>query len=153
MTPRRRHIATGGFTLLELLLALVITGILAGVLYLSLRIAFNAREAAMAEVGAAAVGRGALEVVRGDLAGVLPPTGILAGPVVSVDDINTRGEAVDDLAYVTNGAMLPTGDRLADLVSVELRLVEMEQPPGAAVTLHRLVRDVKTSLLAPTRRP
>ncbi|MFW6059136.1 MAG: type II secretion system protein GspJ [Phycisphaeraceae bacterium] len=138
-----------GFTLLELLLALVISGVLAGVLYASLAIAFNARDAAHEELGATATARTALEIVRADLAGVLPPTGILAGAIVGTDATGPGDAPADELTYVTNNATMPTGEELADLVSVTLHLVDSDAPRAG----RRLVRDVNPNLFAQTEPP
>ena len=147
---RHAGAAQPGFTLLELLLALVITGVVAGVLYASLAVAFDAREAAREEVGAGAVGRTALEVVRGDLAGVLEPSGILAGAMLGTDGTGPEGYPADELAYTTNNRMMPTGDEPGELKSVELRLVAPPDPrPGEEPARgYHMVRDIQTNLLA-----
>lgn len=154
----RRHAGSAagrGFTLLELLLALVIVGILSGVLYASLSIAFNARDAAREEVGVRAEATAALELIRGDLAGVLPPTGILAGAMVGADASDVEGYPTDQLTYVTHHAAWPTDartDRLGDLRSVELRLVTPDRTAGVTEQEQgrHLVREVRTNLLAQT---
>jgi len=141
--PRR-----GGFTLLELLLAITVTGIIAVVLYSSLRIGFTARNAALDEVSAAVAGRQALEVVRADLAGVLPPRGVLTGALIGTDETSVDGYDSDTLSYVTDSTMLPTGQPIGDLRRVDLAVTKVDDD----VTLSggRLVRTVTVNLLATT---
>jgi len=76
---RRLARKTVAFTLLEMLVALALMGMRASALYASLHIGFRARaggEAAIEPVRTASL---ALELVRRDLEGAMPPTGILAG--------------------------------------------------------------------------
>lgn len=140
--------ARRAFTLLELLLAITVTGIVAGVLYASLQIGFNARNAAIDEVSATVAGRQALEVVRADLAGVLPPRGVMTGALIGSDETSTSGYDSDTLSFVTNSALLPTSEPLGDLRRVELVISDVDDDE----TIHggRLVRSVITNLLATT---
>src|SRR3954471_11122903 len=68
-----------GFTLLELILAMAITCMLAMTLYATLRTAFRAQASATGAVEALRVAQVAMQMVGKDLSNALPPTGILAG--------------------------------------------------------------------------
>ena len=76
LRPMRRR---RGFTLLELILASGMISVLALSLYASLRVAFRARDSAMAAIGPARAGELAIDMVRRDLESALPPTGVIAG--------------------------------------------------------------------------
>jgi type II secretion system protein J len=142
--PRHRR----GFTLLELLLAMTVTGIIATVLYSSLRIGFNARDAAIDEVSAVVAGRQALEVVRADIAGVLPPRGVLTGAMIGSDETSTSGYDSDTLSFVTNSAVLLAEQPLGDLRRVELAISDVDD--NVNVNGGRLVRSTISNLLATT---
>ena len=72
---RRQH---GGFTLLELLVAMVLMVVTAGCLYTALHTGFRARSSALAAVEPTSRAINAVELLKQDVSGVLPATGVLA---------------------------------------------------------------------------
>ena len=137
----RRHAAAGGFTLLEILLAMVITGLLVVVLYASMGVAFRAQAAGVETLAEARTGRIALETVAADLRGVLPPRGLMAGGFVGYDELNVAGRASDELHFVTTGAMLPAAEGMSDLRAVMVYVALDDDGAG------RLVRQVQVNPL------
>jgi type II secretion system protein J len=84
-SPRRRTIRAG-FTLLELLIALTISAVVALSLFTSLYIAFKARENSMADLAPVATAELAMEMIRTDLQSALPqspPTGTTTGLITA----------------------------------------------------------------------
>ena len=77
---RRSHRRRGGgFTLVELLLASVSMLVIAAGVYTSMRLAFKARDRALAAVGPARSAEIAMDTIRREIEGALPPKGLLAG--------------------------------------------------------------------------
>lgn len=136
MTHRAR-----AFTLIELLLAVAVTAILATTVYASLMIATKARDEATKTVGVNRELLLALDLVRRDLQFVPPPTGTLAGGFLGEDD-----NRADTITFTTTNTFLPPNDRLSDLINVELVLTEDTENTGS----YMLVRNVTTNLLAPS---
>lgn len=151
-----RHSAStraGGFTLLELLLAITISAITASVLYAGLAIAFRARDVVVDELALAGAGRSVLEVVRADLEGAARPTGILAGPFIGEAETDGFGRASDELSYFTNSRTMLVEEPMGELQFVRLRLIDAPQLSDAreaatAMPERWLVREVQTNLLA-----
>jgi type II secretory pathway pseudopilin PulG len=75
---RRRNRRTA-FTLVELLLASATMLVIAGAVYSSMRLAFKARDRALAAVGPARSAEIAMDAVRRDIESALPPRGLLQG--------------------------------------------------------------------------
>ncbi len=130
-----------GFTLIELLLAISVTAILATTVYASLMVATTARDKATEAVGANRTLLLALDLLRRDLQSVPPPTGTLAGGFLGEDD-----NRLDTISFTTANSFLPPKGRLADLINVELMLVNDDLTSGR----YMLVRYVTTNLLAPS---
>lgn len=152
--PKRRQravlaCAAAGFTLLELLLAVAITGIVASVLYASLAIAFNARDAATQEVERVQGARMAMQIIQGDLENAARPVGILAQAMVGQNETNATSQPADTLRYITTQRMMPAGPTMGDLVRVELVLAEDPDAQDAAHEQGKvLLRQVQRNLLA-----
>ena len=137
-----------GFTLLELLLAIAISAVTASVLYASLAIAFNARDAVTDELRLAGAGRTMLDAVRADLATAARPTGILAGPFMGEPAQDAHGRAADEMSFFTNNRMMPADELMGELFAVRIGLIDA--PEGEQFPPSRwLVREVHTNLLAP----
>lgn len=132
----------GGFTLLEMLVALSLIGALASGVYASLHIAFRARagaEEALAPVRAAML---ALELVGRDLTCAVPPSGVLAGFFTGEDGGSASVEDADTLdlhALVT--------DPVSGIPAI--RRLEYALVPAEDDTDFLLVRRVTANLLAP----
>lgn len=122
---------TRGFTLLELLLALAMTVVIAGTLAASLYIAFRANSSAHAAVDAGRVAGAINHILADDLATALPPNGVLAAEFIG--EKNT-------LSFYAAGAQ-------KSAVPSDIQRVEYELVP-AATALNDLVRRVDTNLLA-----
>lgn len=140
---RRAGRRSSAFTLLELLLAMSMTAMLALSLYLSMNAAWRSQrlaESTTEPVRAAAI---AAEIVKQDLESALPPTGLLAGPFIGTRQGEVGSEA-DVLEFHCIGSDGPWESRqIAEGVRrVELSLRTDVDPP-------QLVRRVTRNLLAP----
>lgn len=125
----------GGFSLLELLLALSVAGVTAVVLYAALGIAFRARSAATKEVGAARQAAAVVETLRADFASVPIPAGVLAGTFASAGATFTTTDSAGvetALTYVTQNTQNPAAPPLGDLYEVQLALMDRRNFPQQA---------------------
>ncbi|MBE0535377.1 MAG: prepilin-type N-terminal cleavage/methylation domain-containing protein [Phycisphaerae bacterium] len=131
-----------GFTLLEMLAAMSLMVAVAACLYSSLYTAFRARRSAESALNPTLTAWRAIELLKQDLSGALPPTGILAGGFLGTD-------AHDGKGYDTDSVILHTTyvHTLDDALSDGISMVElvMEEDAGS----RRLVRRVTTNLLSP----
>ncbi len=121
-TDRLRR--TGGFTLLELLLAMTVAASVGVVLVVSLRIAFAARDAAVEEVGTARALSAAFGRIEDDLRGVMRPTGVFAEAFDGTDEADDEGRAADRVTYTTNNPWWPAAEPMGELFRVELSVVD-----------------------------
>ena len=132
-----------GFTLLEMLVALAIMGVLATALCTCLHVAFRARRRAEAALAPANALTLTLDLVRRHIESALPPTGVLAGAFVGEDETaESSGADADILTFFTT-----VGDAAAsqcDIRKVELILIESDEGDG-----HNLALRTTTNLLAP----
>ena len=131
------------FTLLELLAAMALMGVLAASLYASLHIAFGARarvDAALEPVWAVEL---AIELLRADIEAALPPTGVLAGAFIGLDVTDEAGRDADTLLFHSSAQSPELSARTCDI-----RKVELACAPLADQTQRALVRRITTKLLA-----
>ena len=133
-----------GFTLLEMLVALGLMGILATVLGVSLRTGFKARATAEAALGPARAAAIALEILRREIASALPPTGILAGAFYGEDSPTSAGDR--DADFVEFYALSESGGRAAPGIR-KIVFALAASPEGEGDVL---VRRETANLLAPT---
>ncbi len=133
--PRR------AFTLIELLLAITVTAILAATVYASLMVATRTRTKAIETVGKDRSLHLALDLVRRDLVAVPPPTGTLAGAFLGEDD-----NRFDLVSFTTANAFMPPDGKLSDLVNVSIGLADDPNNDRAFM----LVRGITTNLLSAT---
>jgi prepilin-type N-terminal cleavage/methylation domain-containing protein len=172
-TPRtaaRGPASPRAFTLLELLVALAMAGIIAGSLYSALRVGFRARTSAEANVEPVRTAELATALLRADFESALPARGTLAGPFVGQDLTGEGGLAADTVAFFTlgnpveayaasqllaqgapaAGGMIGTAPQSAPLPAearkVEIGLVSYPGPEGLPEQV--LVRRVTTNLLS-----
>lgn len=132
-----------GFTLLEMLLAMTMTALLAGSLYASLRIGFRSRELGERSLLPFRAAANAFDIIRRDLQSTPPPRGVLAGPFIGLDAGETLSESgYDSLSFFNQ----PMGTLAAapGIIGLEYRL---EIPEGESEPV--LTRLVTTNLLSP----
>jgi len=135
--------AARGFTLLEMLVALAMVGLLSAALYMSLSAAMRARSRAEAAIGPARAAALALEMLKQDLEAAPPPRGVLAGALVGVDSTMASDTAQGDtLVFYTTAE--DAGQRKAGIRRIELLFEPADGEAGYA-----LVRAVTDNLLAP----
>jgi hypothetical protein len=164
VTARSRTIRSwrGGFTLLEIVIAMGMAAMLLATLYTGLFVAQRAKRSAAAAVEPARAASIAAEMVVQDLHGVLPPTGIFRGQFLGERIPGERGNA-DALEFycigqdpgVTDMAMGSGADAGAMIGAVnEMPLAEGIRKVALVlrtdVTPPVLVRQVTRNLLAPT---
>jgi len=137
-----------GFTLLELLVATAMTAVLAGSLYATLHAAFKARSSAVAVVARARRAEAAFEIIRADLASAVVPKGILAGPFLGADGVDTLGRPDDALALYTAASAGGYTEGAGDIRMVELLRDAIEDGEGGEQPA--LLRLVTRDLLATT---
>jgi prepilin-type N-terminal cleavage/methylation domain-containing protein len=153
-----------GFTLLELLAAMSLMVVVSSCLYTALYTGFRAYQTAQTAVDPTLAAVNAIEVIKQDLRGVLPPGTHLAGSFIGTDASGIKGVDNDSVEFYTTH-IFPEDSQTASLVvsapltdqatdtgvmggigKVELLLDEdMEAHDGT----YLLLRDVTTNLLAP----
>lgn len=167
-----------GFTLLELLIALAVAGIIAVTLAASLRIAFRARASAEAAVGPVRTAELALAMLKADIESTLPPspsntatgtttgtgtgtaggivgatgtaTGALAGPFVGTQPVMGGGAAVGGAAEADTLEFYTTAGGSSAAGTGGVRRVFLTLAPDPAVAGRQvLLRRTIENLLAP----
>jgi type II secretion system protein J len=132
------------FTLIELILALAISAILAVSLYAAMRAAFGTKTSAENAVEPSRTAAMAMDYLASDFQCALPPTGILAGAFVGTDQQDDRGRDGDDVVfYTTADAPYVDGAANGDIKMVELTVIVPDNS-----TDHVLVRRVTRNLLS-----
>jgi prepilin-type N-terminal cleavage/methylation domain-containing protein len=139
--PIRRR---AGFTLLEVILAVLITGIVSAGLFASMSGTFKMRRQVEDHLSGRETARAAITLIRGDLQGVPPAGGRISGVFAGEDETGRGNADTDVLSYVTSNRVLPSDQDFADLRLVELRLLESAEDPDYYV----LARLVTGNLLA-----
>lgn len=153
-TPPRRR---AGFTLMEVILATLITALVAAALFASLSIVFRVKRSAEEQLAGRAQLRSAIDAIRRDLVGVPPPTGLVAGPMIGVDSFLASGAEGDYLAYSTpytaantlTDADADAAAAGADYEQVVLFLAEDADDPG----YYKLVRAATRNPLVTAEQP
>ncbi|MEM7625068.1 MAG: type II secretion system protein GspJ [Planctomycetota bacterium] len=138
-----------GFTLLELLLAVAVTGILAAGLFAGLGVVFDARAAAEGQLSGQAEARIALNMIRDQLIGAAIPDGSWVEDFLGEDGDTRRGEPADTLTFTTSSLALPTGNLRGDRHRVELALIEAEDDgpdAGTYLLAQRVTDDIRPDL-------
>jgi prepilin-type N-terminal cleavage/methylation domain-containing protein len=141
----------GAFTLLELLVAMVLMVVVASCLYTALYTGFRAYHSSLSAVEPTLQAINAIELLKEDIDGVLPPSGTLAGAFTGIDSGGARGVDADSLTFYTTHIYNvddTTNDKLlvGGLGQVELLL---EDDPNSKDGTYLLVRRLTTNLLAP----
>jgi prepilin-type N-terminal cleavage/methylation domain-containing protein len=143
MAPRTRH--DDAFTLLELLVAMVLMVVVASCLYTALYTGFRAYRSAQSAVEPTLQAVNAIELLKEDIDGVLPPGSHLAGAFVGTDSAGTKGVDADSIEFYTTHIFANDDERVGGLGKVELLL---ETDPNAQDGSYLLVRRLATNLLA-----
>lgn len=126
LPTRRRPLPAGrGFTLLEVIVALAIVGMIAVGLFASLSVAFKARQMATRNLSNIRQARIAMEMIGRDLQTALPPTGILAGAFMATP--NDAGFELDSLDFFNTSAPGPLAMGAADVQRVALLVMSADE--------------------------
>ena len=140
MTTTRRK--ASAFTLLEVLVATLLIAILAGSLYASLSIAFQARRHALADVVPSRKAALTLELLSEDLRSAMVPNGRLAGAFFGTDDQDGHGRDSDSLEFYCTTPSPEPKEGIGDIKKVDIQC-----EPSADGTSQVLVRLITTNLL------
>jgi prepilin-type N-terminal cleavage/methylation domain-containing protein len=132
------------FTLLELLVAMTLMVTAAACLYTALYTGFRAQRSAQLAVEPTAMAINAIELLKQDIGGVLPPTTALAGAFVGTDSAGIKGVEADSLSFFTTH-IYPTDDEpTGGLGQIELLL---EEDADSRDGTYCLLRRTTTNLL------
>ncbi|MBX2851258.1 MAG: prepilin-type N-terminal cleavage/methylation domain-containing protein [Phycisphaeraceae bacterium] len=118
--PTRR---LGGFTLLEMILAIVVTAIVSASLFATMSGAFKTRRQAEDHLSGREAARAVIHIVRSDLQCVPPAGGRISGVFIGENLTGMNSGDADALTYITANSNLASAQDLADLRQVELRLL------------------------------
>lgn len=141
--PRNR---AAGFTLLEVILAVMVTAIVTAGLFASMSGVFKTRRQVEDHLSGRDASRAAVTLIRQDLQCVPPAGGRISGVFIGEDETGMNSVDTDTLTYVTANPALGSDQDFADLRQVELRLLESSEDPDHYV----LARLVTGNLLATT---
>jgi prepilin-type N-terminal cleavage/methylation domain-containing protein len=134
------------FTLIELLAAMTLMVVAASCLYSALYTGFKARRSALSAVEPTALAINAIELLKQDIYGVLPPSGVLAGAFLGIDSYGANGVDSDSLEFFTTHVYADDDYPAGGLGKIELAL---EQDTDEDRENYRLVRRVTSNLLPP----
>lgn len=137
--------ASLGFTLLELLLAVAVTGVLAAVLFGGLGIVFDTRAKAETELRGQRDTAVAMGIVRDQLLCVLPPSGTLADEFIG-EDQRDGNQPADRVTFFTTSIAVPTGQTRGDTHRVVLALADADDDTYGPT--HYLVQQVTDDLIS-----
>ncbi len=138
-----------GFTLLELLVAMTLMAVVGSSLYTALHTGFRAHRSALLAVEPTAQAINAVELLKQDILGVLPPGSGLAGAFIGTDSTGIQGVDADSLEFYTTHIYADEEQLIGGLGRVELLLEENTQDEHENCATYRLLRQVTTNLLAP----
>ncbi len=134
------------FTLLELLVAMSLMVVTAACLYTALYTGFRARRSALSAVEPTALAINAVELLKQDIYGVLPPGSALAGAFIGTDSRGVKGVDADSLEFYTTHIYADNDHPVGGLGKIELLL---EEDKDENRTNYKLLRRVTTNLLSP----
>ena len=134
------------FTLIELLAAMTLMVVAASCLYSALYTGFKARRSALSAVGPTSLAINAIELLKQDIYGVLPPSGVLAGAFLGIDSVGANGVDSDSLEFYTTHIYADNDHPTGGLGKIELAL---EDDTDDDRENYRLVRRVTSNLLSP----
>lgn len=136
----RSHRSPHGLTLLEVLVASVMVGLLAAVVFASLRTAFRARNRALGISDQIRSAMLALEWIGRDLTCALPPGGLLTGSFVSTDETDASAYPSDTLAFYLADRSPQPREGWGDIHQVGFGLVGAEEKESPQIPGYNLVR-------------
>jgi len=154
--PSRRR----GFTLIELIVAMAMVAVLAGSLYLTLRVAYQDKQIAETAIEPSRTAELAMEILRADISNALEsknndsngtPTGIVGNYPTNpgyvfegTDGTSNNGRDNDDLVFYTTADSPQHVDANGDIKYVELTMI---QPSNSSnyVLVRRVIRNLFTS--------
>jgi len=134
------------FTLLELLVAMSLMVVTAACLYTALYTGFRARRSALSAVEPTALAINAVELLKQDIYGVLPPGDALAGAFLGTDSTGIKGVDADSLEFYTTHIYADNDHPVGGLGKIELLL---EEDTDENRTNYKLLRRITTNLLSP----
>lgn len=143
---RPRTQSRTAFTLLELLVAMVLMVVVASCLYTALYTGFRAYRSAESAVEPTLQAVNAIELLKEDLDGVLPPGSALAGAFTGTDSPGTKGVDADSVEFYTTHVYADQEQLMGGLGKIEMLL---ETDPNSRDGSYMLVRRLTTNLLAP----
>lgn len=147
-TPDAR--AGGGFTLMELLAAMVLMVAVASSLYTALYTGFRAHRSSLLAVEPTAQALNAIELIKQDILGVLPPdSNGLAGAFVATNASGFKGKENDSLEFYTTHIYPDGSNPSGGVGKIGLLLKQDTESNQRNYTTYRLIREVTTNLLAP----
>lgn len=156
MTLHSRHpellLSLRGFTLMELLVAMVLMVSVAACLYTALYTGFRAHRSALQAVEPTLQALNAIELLKEDILGVTPPgdSNSLAGAFVGEDDAGIKGVDTDSLEFYTTHVYADEESVHGGIGKVALFLEEEDaQDQQRNFTTYKLLREVSTNLLSP----
>jgi prepilin-type N-terminal cleavage/methylation domain-containing protein len=140
-----------GFTLLELLVAMTLMVVVASCLYTALYTGFRAQRSALSAVYPTSQAMDAIELLKQDIYGVLPPTGVLAGAFIGTDLRGLKGADTDSLEFYTTQIYASGSETVGGIGKIELGLEQDLDSDlyGNTRDSYKLVRRVSTNLLSP----
>jgi type II secretion system protein J len=143
----RRASRRGGFTLLELVVALGMIAVLAVSLYASVHIAFAARNSAEAAIDPPRSAALALDILQQDLQNALPPGGNFPQGMTfeATQAQDDRGHEADDVIFFSTAEAPKHIDSNGDVKQIELTVLD---PANSTQQGHVLARRVTGNLLA-----
>lgn len=139
--PSRRAV---GFTLLEMILAVMVTAIVSVALFASMNSAFKSRRQIEQHLSGKETARSVLTTLREDLVCVPPAGGRISGVFIGDDAPGLMDYDADELTFITANPKLKSDQDLADLRGIQLRLLKSSEDPDYYV----LARLVTGNLLA-----
>lgn len=145
MMRNKRPTTCSGFTLLELLIAIALMGMIAVTLYASMNIAFKAKQRGQASLEPYQRVVPIFEVIRRDLTSAMRPAGILAGIFEGQDVPYSNTQDADTISFYTAGYQPKEDETVSNVINVQYAL-EVDHDRDLVV----FKRLVTRNLLAPT---
>jgi type II secretion system protein J len=157
MNTRPHNLRRRGFTMIELIVAMMIVAVLSAGLYGALRIAFDAKESAETKIEPSRTAELAMEIIRQDFTMAIQPnpanvdtstgttviTGLI-GNFEGTDGTGANGRNNDDVLFYTTADSPQHVDANGEIKNIELTMI---QPTNSQdnVLVRRVVRNLTTT--------